>query len=200
MRILFFDTETTGFVLANRDFTDPLQPHMVQLGAKLVDFETRRTECSVNLISYADTWTIPQGAAEIHKITTEKSRAVGVPETLLACNLTGLIGKCDLIVGHNIQFDIKIARIAFARSYLPTKDLLSRKSICTMESSRDFAKLPPTERMLRAGRRGYKSPKLSEIYELLFDEALSGAHDAMVDVNATERVFFELLDMGEISL
>ena len=40
-------------------------------------------------------------------------------------------------------------------------------------------------------------PKLIEMYEILFNEKFSSAHDASHDVNATAKCFFELAKKGE---
>ena len=42
-------------------------------------------------------------------------------------------------------------------------------------------------------RKGFKSPKLEELYETIFQEKMVNAHDAAFDVDATARCFFELL-------
>ena len=44
---------------------------------------------------------------------------------------------------------------------------------------------------------GLKMPKLIEMYEILFNEKFSDAHDASHDVNATAKCFFELAKKGE---
>ena len=46
--------------------------------------------------------------------------------------------------------------------------------------------------MRAAGFNKPKSPKLEECIEHFFGEKLSGAHDAMVDVGACKRVYFNL--------
>ncbi|RPG58266.1 MAG: DNA polymerase III subunit alpha [Flavobacteriales bacterium TMED191] len=42
-------------------------------------------------------------------------------------------------------------------------------------------------------RKGFKSPKLEELYEIIFSEKIINAHNASADVDATARCFFELL-------
>ena len=39
---LFYDTETTGLPLYDQPSDDPRQPHIVQVGAILVDLDTRK--------------------------------------------------------------------------------------------------------------------------------------------------------------
>ena len=42
-------------------------------------------------------------------------------------------------------------------------------------------------------RKGFKAPKLEELYFKIFDEKIINAHNASADVDATARCFFELL-------
>ncbi|HEY8351659.1 MAG TPA: hypothetical protein VIK87_03855, partial [Sphingomonadales bacterium] len=63
MRILFYDTETTGLPLFSEPSSDPRQPHIVQAAAVLVDAGTRKAISSINLISRPDGWEIPEEVA-----------------------------------------------------------------------------------------------------------------------------------------
>jgi hypothetical protein len=68
-------------------------------------------------------------------------------------------------------------------------ELLTKSTFCTMEKSTNLVKLP--------GKYGkYKWPKLVELYKFLFNEELTGAHDALVDILATRRCYYELLKRG----
>ncbi len=59
-------------------------------------------------------------------------------------------------------------------------------TVCTMKSSTDHCKLQ--------GRGfSFKPPKLAELHRFLFGEYFEGAHDAMIDVEATMRCFLELV-------
>jgi DNA polymerase III epsilon subunit-like protein len=59
-----------------------------------------------------------------------------------------------------------------------------------MQESTAFCKIP--------GPYGYKWPKLMELHQKLFNEGFDGAHDAMNDVLACGRSFFELQRLGVI--
>jgi hypothetical protein len=64
-----------------------------------------------------------------------------------------------------------------------------------MLSSTGICKIPK--------KQGYKWPKLSEAYQHFFGEELKDAHDALVDVMACKRIYFEGLKtsvMAEPSL
>ena len=98
--------------------------------------------------------------------------------------------KSGFLVGHNVKFDINILgselfRIGHSID-ISKKDVLDTCS----ELTANVCKLP-------GGRRGkYKFPTLVEIYSLLFKEKFSEAHNASADVEATSRVFFELVRKG----
>ena len=53
-----------------------------------------------------------------------------------------------------------------------------------MLSATDYCQLP--------GRYGFKWPTLQELHSTLFNESFDGAHDALSDVRACARCFFEL--------
>ena len=92
----------------------------------------------------------------------------------------------DTIVAHNISFDERIVGSEFLRSNMGKYHdvLFEKERICTMHSTTDFCDL--------SGPRGKKWPKLSELHEKLFGHSFEGAHDALVDVEALSRCYFEL--------
>jgi len=97
-------------------------------------------------------------------------------------------------VAHNINFDKKIIATAYARFDMPSPfDYDVADEFCTMNAGSRHTKIPPTQAMVRAGRGGgYKPPKLIELYKHLFGAGFEGAHDAMVDVDACAKCYFEL--------
>lgn len=100
------------------------------------------------------------------------------------------LDDASMMVGHNIEFDIRIVGAEMIR--LGREDAVGKKPyICTMKAATDFCKLP--------GRHGYKWPRLEELYRKLFHKRFPGAHDAMNDVRATLRCFFELRRKGVIN-
>lgn len=119
--VLFYDSETTGFPLFKEPSDDPRQPHLVQLGAILVDVDTREELEVVDLIIRPADWTIPDEAAAVHGITTERALAEGVPEAEALQELLRLWGAGEttpvLRVAHNEQFDARIIRIGMKRFF-----------------------------------------------------------------------------------
>lgn len=187
---LFFDTETTGLP----DFYAPdrlgIQPHVVQLAALLTDANGVE-RASLKALIKPDGWTIPAGASRVHGISTEDCAAFGIPIKHAAAVFNRMLDNATVLVAHNIKFDLFLLDVECRR--LGKTDFADDKGqFCTMEESAPIVNLPPTERMVAAGFDKPKPPKLEECIRHFFGEDLAGAHDAMADVRACARVFFEL--------
>lgn len=198
---LFYDTETQGLPLFDQPSEHPDQPHIVQLGAALVDLDTRIELATLDLIVRPDGWTIPDDVAAVHGITTEKAMDLGVPEVLVVDALLALWRQADgmhrLRIGHNESFDARILRIALKRHIdhrepaAPLSDIWkAAKAECTQRLATPILKLPPTDRMKAAKRFHYKSANLREAYQHFTGQPLEGAHNALVDVRACAAVYF----------
>lgn len=192
---LFYDTETTGLPLFKEPSEDPRQPHIVQLGACLVDLDTRNVVSSMDVIIQPKDWEIPADVAAIHGITTDYAKAVGIPEEVALLMLMSMWND-RVRIAHNEQFDARILRIATFR-FLP--EIADRwkagNAKCTQRMSTPILKLPPTERMRGAGFNHSKSANLGEAYKHFTGNVLEGAHSAMVDVRACMAVYFGITDL-----
>lgn len=198
--ILFFDTETTGLPKDWLPADDPDQPHLVQLACILTEDDgTERASLSIIVNPGVP---IPEGAARVHGITDLIADRCGVFNPTAVAMWDRMAERADLIVAHNLKFDMALMdtawrRVASARK--PTLDHAhgSRGRFCTMEAASPIVNLPPTDRMLAAGFNKPKPPKLEECIRHFFGEDLTGAHDALVDVRACARVFFHLRTLGD---
>lgn len=190
--ILFFDTETTGFVQDRLPIDHPDQPYVVQLAAELTEDDGEPVAGFSFIIDPGiGEITIPARAAEVHGITDERAAQLGVSAAFALSAFTHLYQRSNLVVAHNIKFDRAVIETAIARHYRKVMPL--RKPLfCTMEAASPIIKLPPTEKMIAAGFDKPKPPKLEECIRHFFDEELDGAHDAMIDVRACRRVYFHL--------
>ena len=201
MIALFYDTETTGLPLWEQPSSDENQPHIVQLAAALVDLETRVTIASMNVIVRPSGYTIPEEVAAIHGITSARALKFGVSESIAVEMLMELWDRCEVRIGHNEKFDARIIRIALIR-HLATigRDPDQWKdgdAKCTLIMSKPILKLPATAAMRAAGRYHYKSPNLREAFQHFAGVELQGAHDAMNDVLACQRVYFSIQGMAD---
>lgn len=191
-----YDTETTGLPLFNEPSEDPRQPHIVQLAACLVDLETKTTIASMDVIVQPRGWEIPDDVAAIHGITTEHATDVGIPESV-AVNMFIELYRFRPRIAHNESFDARILRIALIRHAINAAlpDLWKGgAAICTQALSTPILKLPPTAKMIAAGRHHHKSANLREAYRHFTGNELVGAHQAMVDVQACMAVYFAILE------
>lgn len=194
---LFYDTETTGLPLFKEPSEHPDQPHIVQLGALLVDLDTRIVHSTLDVIIRPEGWTIPAEVTAIHGISTDLAMAVGVPEIEAVGMLLELWYRAACRIGHNEQFDARIVRIALMRHYPAAQgesviaDVWKAGAAkCTQQISTPILKLPPTAKMKAAGFLKHKSANLGEAYAHFMGKPLEGAHSAIVDVRACMDVFF----------
>ena len=180
---LFFDTETTG-VPAGAD-----NIHMVQIAWLLVDDnqEVRADGCFI--IKPAG-FIIPDEVAKIHGISQARANTEGRALDNVLCLFTAMCYFPIRIVGHNINFDLKIVRKEFER--LGWADpTFGHEILCTMSAGTDLCAIEK-----RGG--GFKFPKLGELHRKLFNEDFENAHDARADIAATARCFWELRYQGRI--
>lgn len=141
--ILFFDTETTG-----------LNPgRIIQLSYIM------QTECEVkakNFFFY--TSYVEPSAVAVHGFTPEKLYELSGGRTF-SMDIDEIYDdflSADLIVAHNIQFDLKFMMAEFAYE---DRQFRYREGYCTMRRLCDRVKLA------RGYGGGYKYPKLSELCE-----------------------------------
>lgn len=210
MKILVWDTETTGIPLYNENGVkvpsdDPRQPHPVQVAAKLIDvgdnYEKREVIAEMSRIVKPDGYEISDFIGKLTGITQERAMKEGMPEKAVMEEYVGLCALADVCVAHNDSFDRKIIRISLIRLF--GRDVANewyckagRGFFCTMKASTDICKIPPTKKMSSAGYNKFKSPKLEEAYEFFFKKKPDVCHDAMADVNSTIEVFFALIGVG----
>lgn len=187
---LIFDTETTGKI---ENWKAPVTdfeafPRVVQLAWQLHDYKGALIEVK-NFIIKPDGYTIPFNAEKIHGISTERAMRTGVPIDFVMDEFKKALAETDFVVGHNIEFDLKVMGAEYAR--IDRNDgLLKKRQLDTMLTSTDFCKL-------KGGRgKGYKYPTLNELSQKLFNQSVDNAHNASADVEATSRCFLELLRIG----
>ncbi|MFH0924004.1 MAG: 3'-5' exonuclease, partial [Candidatus Falkowbacteria bacterium] len=142
-----------------------------------------------NQIIKPEGFEIPEGASAVHGITTARAEEEGILLDEALFEFAKAIENSRILVAHNMSFDEKIMGAEFLRKEINSK-LFDRFKICTMHGSTNFCQIE--------NGFGYKWPKLIELHEKLFDSGFDGAHDALADVRACARCFFELKDRGVI--
>lgn len=187
MKIMFFDTETTGF--------NP--PAILQIWIIIWEYEPDGTiikEESIDLL-FNPNEKISESASAIHGFTKDKVENEPLFKTFLP-KFVEYVKEVDMVVWHNVQFDISAIEFEIKRLFKEKgKDFdekvfdflrkMKEKSKCTMLSTVDFCKIQ--------GPRWYKWPKLLELHEILFNKTFDCAHNAMADIQATRDCYFEIL-------
>ncbi len=191
MKIFVFDTETTWFI--NKNTTDlSVQPHIVQFAWifwEIVNGEFIEIKRINQLIK--PKINIPFQASQVHHIyDIDVTNAPSIEEKI--DDFINIINEADLVIWHNIEYDewviwIELKRLSREFDYKP------KQVFCTMKTTVDFC-------AIRGNWERFKYPKLWELYKKLFWEYFIWAHDAMVDVEATLKVFIELYTKNIIEL
>ncbi|MBB6462316.1 3'-5' exonuclease [Flammeovirga kamogawensis] len=190
---LFFDTETTGLP---KNWKAPMTevdnwPRVIQLGYQLYNTNQELVKEYAQLI-LPDGWVVPKEKFWIdHGYSTEQNEKEGIPMPNAIQEFIQDIEKSQHIIAHNLSYDHNVLGAEMIRYNQFTRHKTNK--YCTKDLTVDFCKIP--------GNYGkYKWPKLEELHQILFKENFDGAHDALNDVRATARCFFELLNRKEITL
>lgn len=160
IRILL-DTETTGF--ANYDYV--LQLSYVVFN----DYEILRSYNQIVKINPK----IKINNSDIHNITNLICEKHGICINNILERFCQDLKYVSTIIGHNLQFDIRMLKNEFVRNNINFDIISSKKYVDTIQL--------------------YGSKiKLSELYLKLFNEPMLNAHDAYYDVIATYRIYKKL--------
>jgi DNA polymerase III epsilon subunit-like protein len=219
MIVLVFDTETTGLPqskIINPD-TLNLWPHIVQLSYIIYDVSKNSlVHTNDSIVKLSNDIIIPEESTKIHRITNDISRENGVEIEVLLVELFYHLKRADLIVGHNISFDINIVMVELLRLIYLKKEKIYQSELieyknhlhfitnaqnvcCTMKMSRDLCQIKTIDKF---GKEYFKYPKLIELHEKLFIEKPNNLHNALNDILVTLRCFIKLaygIDLIEIS-
>ena len=183
---LVFDTETTGLPLWKEPSNHPDQPHIVDLACSLFNADGEEVDLFDAIINPGVP--IPDEVSAIHGITNEIAEAEGVEPAHALENFLALVKRADVIVGHNVSFDVRMIRILAAR-VLGEKWANPHPIFCTMRKSTNHCRLlGPKARF----SEDWQWPTLTEAVRHFFDEDHSDAHRARPDVDASARIFFHL--------
>lgn len=191
MKILVFDTETTGFI-DKKEIDITKQPYIVQFAGILWELKDGvYTELERKNILINPWIPIPYAASQVHHIYDIDVKDAQPMEKEID-TIMDFIGKADAIIGHNIEYDEDMMKLELKRQqklhlYNPSE------VVCTMKTTVDFCSI-------RWNGERFKYPKLWELYKKLFGEYFIGAHDAMVDVEATLKCFLELNEKWVLKL
>ena len=195
MKILVFDTETTGIlpkIITNINNC----PHILQLSYIVYDLNKYKIEEEYNKIIHVPQSTIiNKECISIHgitKIDTQKSKTT-IFNSLK--NFNKKVNDCQVIIGHNIDFDMKMINIECKRYNMdPIFPNKNKNILCTMKEGIDLCKIVATN----SKGTYYKWPKLSELHEYLFNKKPNNLHDAYNDILVCLRCAVFILNKTDI--
>lgn len=191
---IIIDTETNG--LPDK-FDTPFPylnyPEIVQISWAVFDIYDRLIKVQ-NFIVKPDGYKISTASTKIHGIHHIQAQIGGVHFHTAISELYKDISICELIVGHNLEFDIKVIEAHCYKYYLKEKDWIysnqegffhefkKLEKFCTMKNSETILKDQNFSKWL----------KLGELYEFLFNDTISGLHSSLKDIWVTYKCFDEL--------
>ena len=197
MKVLVFDVETTGLLPKKSSSLDDF-PYIVQLSFVVYDTDNKIIIHSYDsYVKIDDNIAYSEQAENITGITRHllkrKGRDILVPIQKLHAAYT----YCDIIVGHNLDFDKKMVMIEIKRNeeqiknkypevfrlFDPEYDKAKKiKSYCTMKNGIGICNIEiPSKNPDKKPHK--KWPKLIELNNILFPgENVTGLHNSMIDV------------------
>jgi DNA segregation ATPase FtsK/SpoIIIE-like protein len=190
MRILVFDTETSGL--------NPQWNVILQLSYQIVDSNTWATQKTAN---HYFSW--PENKA---RVTREAIIVNGLTEEVLASKqlsdrktaLEDFVkdkDSCDLLVAHNLEFDKKFIIASCREEGVKFANSDWAKSYDTMKRMTSYCQIP------KDWGNGYKWPKLTELADCLgIDYSQISLHDSSGDVELTKLCFEGIVAEGLYNL
>jgi DNA polymerase III epsilon subunit-like protein len=178
---LIFDTETDGLI-DKSVFGTIKYPSIVQISWLIMDEDGIVYKKVADLVKsdfdkYSD-------AFKINNINPDRILQLGKDPKIIYKEFLNDIKYCKFIVAHNIDFDLPILKNEMKKAYLETEQL-NKQQICTMkEGSKLF---------ISQFDNNPKYPKLSELFEKLFNYKVTQIHNAQSDVLLASKCLRELI-------
>ena len=175
---LIFDTETTGLpIKTDRNLPSPTNTEaynsarLIELAYTILD----KNNFVVKTESFLVSGLIIENVG-VHGITTEMCKD-GLPIKDVLEKFKADVSTCEILIGHNIEFDISIIEAEHFRLFGTLIGLEKKKIFCTMKIGSKITG---------------KYPKLSELHSKFFPEDVFKGHRALKDVYATKKCYFAL--------
>ena len=189
MKVLIFDTETTGLPEGKNPSIYETQkwPHIIQLSYIVYDSETNDiVTLEDDYISIDDNVVIQPESQKIHNISREMlaNKGISIEQALEKFNKFSEMS--DLLVGHNVSFDKRMVIVEGIRNKIKVN---VHDTYCTMKISVDLCKI---ERFWPNGDAYFKYPTLSELHNVLFQKIPKNTHNALIDILICMRCFVKI--------
>lgn len=206
MLVLVFDTETTGLPaskILNPD-TLNLWPYIVQFSYIVYDTDKNDIVLSSDtIVKLKNDIIIPEESIKIHGITNEMSQKDGTNINVILTDFFHHLRNVDLLVGHNVSFDINMVKVELLRIIYDNSSLSEIKAYkfdlhflanytniyCTLQESIDLCNI---KGVTKFGKEYIKYPKLLELHQKLFESVPNNLHNSFNDILVTLRCFMKL--------
>jgi DNA polymerase-3 subunit epsilon len=174
---LVFDTETTGLLL-NSAVPIKRQPKVIEVCMIMFDDDGEVVTKLDELVNPGEP--IDEKITAITSITNNDLKGKP-PFKAVSKSVINLIHKADVVVAHNLTFDMSMITNELERC--GAKVVWPKRRICTVEQTQHL--------------KGFNL-NLGALHEHLFGSPHEGAHRAEADVMALGRCYFELIKRGEM--
>lgn len=190
MRILIFDTETSGL--------DPQWNVILQLSYQIVDSDSWAIHKTVNhYFSWPENKArVSHGAINVNGLTEEFLAGKQLSDRKTALEeFVKDKDSCDLLVAHNLEFDKKFIIASCREEGVKFANSGWAKSYDTMKRMTSYCQIP------KDWGNGYKWPKLTELADCLgIDYSRISLHDSSGDVELTKLCFEGIVAEGLCNL
>ena len=199
MKVLVFDTETSGLPKERNPsiYDTDKWPHVMQISYIIYNTETGQIDEKYDTYIKLNTWVIVDPVSEgIHGITREIMDTKGVPIQEALVRVRDALGKVDICVGHNVSFDKRFLIVEGVRNNIRMNFPVD---YCTMKNGKEMCKIDFT---FSNGEKGFKFPKLMELYEHLFPgiPAPQNLHNSFADTIITLKCYCKMAYDVNLSL
>ena len=199
MKVFVFDTETSGLPKERNPsiYDTDKWPHIMQISYIIYNTETCELEETYDAYIRLNSWVIVDPVSEgIHGITREIMESKGIPIQEALIRVRDALSKVDICVGHNVSFDKRFMIVEGIRNSIRMNFPMD---YCTMKNGKEVCKIEYT---FSNGEKGFKFPKLMELYEHLFPgiPAPQNLHNSFADTIITLKCYCKLAHGVNMSL
>jgi len=210
MRILVFDTETSG--LPHKEFfnkvsltTINMWPYIVQLSYVVYDTKINDIDdFADDIIKIPKHVKLDGDSEKIHGITNIMCENHGISILNALVDFNNIYNDVDIIVGHNIDFDINMLQAEWYRiiSQSTTNYEIrqeydrfcqlrrNKKQYCTLKENVKMCNIQAISK--KTGKPYVKWPTLDELHQHLFKSSAQNLHNAIIDVMVCLRCFYKI--------
>ena len=185
---LIFNTYSTDLPRTNVDFAHPLQPHLIQFSALVVDRQGRELDRLLTFVKPGPGAVIsPFSDPDAAAMLSQANFHGGNP-----CDISVWFDRnarlADVIVSHDVALNVRIMATLAARcqgrAFIP-----KTAQYCTMEHGARFLKMKSETRKALGCRFHSKGPRLTQVHKYLFGGPVAGPDLPLSELEACARIF-----------